>query len=86
MFESCMPPPENSTAAAPEACCDAEASCTEEAPAEEAAPPAVIEEEPAEAAERKAEGNEHFKAQRYPEAIECYTAALEVKPAVCVHQ
>jgi Flp pilus assembly protein TadD len=72
-----MPPPENPSAAS-KPCC-AETSPADGAAAEGAVAEAVIEEEPPEAAERKAEGNEHFKAQRYEEAIVSYTAALEVR-------
>jgi tetratricopeptide (TPR) repeat protein len=72
MFQSCSMSAENESAPGE----GSEPAQCEPAPAE-AQPPL---EEPPEALVAKGQGNEHFKAQRYEEAIECYTQALELSP------
>lgn len=63
---------------AKEAAAKAAAGEGEGAPAEEA--PVVWDEAPEEAKQAKEDGNGHFKAQEYAEAIACYTTAIEAAP------
>ena len=84
-----MAPPEGEAAVAAEAAAVAEASPAAETAEATGAAAAAADggagDLRAEAAERKAEGNGHFKAGEYREALACYTDACEKDPSEPVY-